>query len=186
MPPPPSSRAWSTPMPRPLRNQMSDRSAPMSEPSSSAPSSPACGGGVGRGRLPRAPTSRSDEEQLRVIPKIAAAIGTSKSPLPNPYWVDISSCGTATPLPAWGERSDRQRVRPLAGPMTGSAIRVRGPFRESERVDRPPHPDPLPASGARGKRRLAICRGPTEMCPPRSLPSWHGRQNLRASKGSHG
>src|SRR5712672_2134608 len=36
------------------------------------------------------------------------------------------------PLPACGERSDR------------AAIRVRGPCHESERVERPPHPDPLP------------------------------------------
>jgi error-prone DNA polymerase len=49
------------------------------------------------------------------------------------YGVDTSLRGTAVPLPACGERSDRQRVRPSAGPMTGSAIRVRGPFRESER-----------------------------------------------------
>jgi len=28
---------------------------------------------------------------------------------------------------------------------------VRGTLRESERVERPPHPDPLPASGAREK-----------------------------------
>ena len=33
------------------------------------------------------------------------------------------------------------------------ARRVRGPFREPERAGRPPHPDPLPASGAREKRR---------------------------------
>jgi hypothetical protein len=30
-------------------------------------------------------------------------------------------------------------------------IRVRGTFRESERVESPPHPDPLPASGEREK-----------------------------------
>jgi hypothetical protein len=61
-----------------------------------------------------------------------------------------------SPLPACGERSDR------------AAIRVRGPFHESERslnpwkphefelrtlryVEKPPHPDPLPASGEREK-----------------------------------
>jgi len=41
------------------------------------------------------------------------------------------------PLPACGERS------------TPEGRRVRGPLRESEPVERPPHPNPLPASGAR-------------------------------------
>jgi len=40
---------------------------------------------------------------------------------------------SSSPLPS-GERSDR-----------ACAIRVRGPFRESEPVARAPHPDPLPA-----------------------------------------
>jgi hypothetical protein len=32
---------------------------------------------------------------------------------------------------------------------------VRGPIRESDLVERPPHPNPLPASGAREKRSAA-------------------------------
>jgi hypothetical protein len=53
-----------------------------------------------------------------------------------------------SPRPACGERSTRE------------ARRVRGPLRESEPlriVERPPHPDPLPASGARERaQREAI------------------------------
>jgi hypothetical protein len=49
----------------------------------------------------------------------------------------------ATPLPARGERSDH----------ITDGIRVRGHLRESELVETPPHPDPLPASGEREKRR---------------------------------
>jgi peptide/nickel transport system ATP-binding protein len=47
-----------------------------------------------------------------------------------------------SPLPARGERSDG----------IAAAIRVRGPVRESGRVETPPHPGPLPASGERGKK----------------------------------
>ena len=47
------------------------------------------------------------------------------------------------PLPACGERSPR------------FARRVRGTLRESERVESPPHPDPLPASGERERTELA-------------------------------
>jgi hypothetical protein len=43
--------------------------------------------------------------------------------------------GASSPLPACGERSTRE------------ARRVRGPLRESERAERPPHPDLLPARG---------------------------------------
>jgi alpha-1,2-mannosyltransferase len=50
----------------------------------SGPPSPACGGGLGRGRLPPAPTFRSHEEQTRAIQKAAAAIPTSRGPLPEP------------------------------------------------------------------------------------------------------
>src|SRR5580704_14760895 len=64
--------------------------------------------------------------------------------------MDTSLRGTVVPLPACGERSDR------------AAIRVRGPLRESERriltlriVERPPHPDPLPARGEREHIRRA-------------------------------
>ena len=41
------------------------------------------------------------------------------------------------------------RAREEVGALV--ARRVRGPRRESERVGRPPHPDPLPASGERGR-----------------------------------
>jgi hypothetical protein len=105
--------------------------------------SPACGGGLGRGRL--------------------RAFVPWNCPLSSPYGVDTSLRGTVVPLPACGERSDR------------AAIRVRGLFRESERqifmlriVERSPHPDPLPASGAREHIGRAICKVPTEMCPCRS------------------
>src|ERR1700683_3523128 len=53
---------------------------------------------------------------------------------------------SASPRPACGERSDRE------------AIRVRGRFGEAEAlrlVEKPPHPDPLPARGAREQHRLA-------------------------------
>lgn len=46
------------------------------------------------------------------------------------------------------ERSDCQRVRPeVAGPMTGSAIRVRGPRRDSEPSGNAPSSNPLPHAG---------------------------------------
>jgi hypothetical protein len=69
----------------------------------------------------------------------------------------ISARRLGSPLPARGERSDRE------------TIRVRGPVRESQRSERarkpvhatelrtlksvesPPHPDPLPARGEREK-----------------------------------
>jgi hypothetical protein len=41
----------------------------------------------------------------------------------------------------------------------GAKRRVRGIVRESEPVESPPHPDPLPASGARGKRAVPLSRG---------------------------
>ena len=50
------------------------------------------------------------------------------------------------PLPARGERSDG----------IADAIRVRGPIRESELAESPPHPDPLPASGERGQPLLIV------------------------------
>src|SRR5713101_9839864 len=48
-----------------------------------------------------------------------------------------------------GEARDRSlHLAPLAGRgRRALARRVRGPLRESELVERPPHPDPLPASG---------------------------------------
>jgi hypothetical protein len=72
----------------------------------------------------------------------------------------ISARRLGSPLPVRGERSDRE------------TIRVRGPVRESERLqnplqpreselrtlrrgETPPHPDPLPARGAREKKGLA-------------------------------
>jgi hypothetical protein len=50
----------------------------------------------------------------------------------------------------------RKRVvhlAPLAGRGRNSLreFRVRGPIRESDLAERPPHPNPLPASGAREK-----------------------------------
>ena len=55
----------------------------------------------------------------------------------------------ALPLPACGERSDRE------------AIRVRGRLRESERFSSAPHPDPLPASGERELKRRDFLTLPT-------------------------
>jgi hypothetical protein len=48
-------------------------------------------------------------------------------------------------------------LAPLAGRGRNSLceFRVRGPIRESDLVERPPHPNPLPASGAREKRSAA-------------------------------
>jgi hypothetical protein len=44
-------------------------------------------------------------------------------------------------------------LSPLAGRgRRALARRVRGPLRESELVEKPPHPDPLPASGEREKQ----------------------------------
>src|SRR5215218_1717433 len=46
-------------------------------------------------------------------------------------------------------------LSPLAGRgriASSDAIRVRGTLHESECVESPPHPDPLPASGEREKR----------------------------------
>jgi hypothetical protein len=75
------------------------------------------------------------------------------------------------------------RLRGEVGSPTGPAFgrpddRLRdpgeGPFRESERVNRPPHPDPLPASGAREQRRRARRpAGPTAPAasPPQSAPA---------------
>ena len=47
------------------------------------------------------------------------------------------------PRPAYGERSIFVRI--------AREYRVRGPLRESEHVESPPHPNPLPASGEREK-----------------------------------
>jgi len=63
-----------------------------------------------------------------------------------------------SPLPACGERSDCQRVGAKRRPMTGSAIRVRGRACESERLDAPPHPNPLPACGEGESRRARMRR----------------------------
>src|SRR5215468_11444945 len=47
-------------------------------------------------------------------------------------------------------------LSPLAGRgRRALARRVRGPLRESEPVERPPHPTPLPASGEREPKRRA-------------------------------
>jgi hypothetical protein len=40
--------------------------------------------------------------------------------------------------------------------MTGSAIRVRGSLSESERLEIPPHPDPLPASEERERETVRV------------------------------
>jgi len=83
------------------------------------------------------------------------------------------------PLPACGERSTRE------------ARRVRGPSRESELVETPPHPDPLPARGARESRLpslaflalLALCPGPGEATA--QSPAAHGSvvaQEARAAQ----
>jgi hypothetical protein len=56
--------------------------------------------------------------------------------------------------PLRGERSDCQRVRPeVAGPMTSSAIRVRGRGRGLSQAATPPHPNLLPARGEKEQRR---------------------------------
>jgi peptide/nickel transport system ATP-binding protein len=52
----------------------------------------------------------------------------------------------SSPLPARGERSDGIE----------DAIRMRGAIRESESVERPPRPDPLPASGEREQKPLLV------------------------------
>ncbi|MEA2345669.1 MAG: peptide/nickel transport system ATP-binding protein ddpF [Thermoanaerobaculia bacterium] len=52
----------------------------------------------------------------------------------------------SSPLPARGERSDG----------IADDIQVRGPIRESELVEKPPHPDPLPAGGERGQPLLVV------------------------------
>jgi 23S rRNA pseudouridine2605 synthase len=62
------------------------------------------------------------------------------------------------PLPA-GERSDRQRVRPSAGPMINSAIRVRGRATNSESAARP-----LTRPAGRGEERPP---GPPAKAKPR-------------------
>ena len=57
-------------------------------------------------------------------------------------------------------RSDEPTQRllylsPLAGRgRRALARRVRGPLRKSELVERPPHPDPRPASGEREQQAL--------------------------------
>src|ERR1700731_3247397 len=43
----------------------------------------------------------------------------------------------------------RANARPMTGSASSGAIRVRGTIRESDPVESPPPPDPLPASGAR-------------------------------------
>ncbi len=52
-------------------------------------------------------------------------------------------------------RLDRSRALPYLAPLAGRGrsrrLRVRGTIRESECVETPPHPNPLPASGARGE-----------------------------------
>jgi hypothetical protein len=48
----------------------------------------------------------------------------------------------------------------------GLSASLSGRYFRSEIVDRPPHPDPLPASGAREQRRGAAGRAPPRMCPP--------------------
>jgi hypothetical protein len=62
----------------------------------------------------------------------------------------VNACPRLCPFlsPLRGERSDCQRVRPeVAGPMTSSAIRVRGTAAILSVAVTPPHPDFLPASG---------------------------------------
>src|SRR5579863_4661872 len=57
-----------------------------------------------------------------------------------------------SPLPARGERSSRQRVRPeVAGPMTSSARRARGPLRDSEPRGDAPSPRPSPRTRGEGE-----------------------------------
>src|SRR5260370_23966706 len=52
-------------------------------------------------------------------------------------------------------------LSPLAGRGRRALVhRVRGPLRESELVERPPHPDPLPASGEREKKPLCHVQSP--------------------------
>jgi hypothetical protein len=47
------------------------------------------------------------------------------------------------------------RLRGEAGLRFG-AIRVRGPLREAEPAETPPHPNPLPARGERGLAMLGL------------------------------
>ena len=47
------------------------------------------------------------------------------------------------------------RLRGEVGLRVG-AIRVRGPLREAEPVETPPHPNPLPARGERGLQRASF------------------------------
>jgi crossover junction endodeoxyribonuclease RuvC len=61
----------------------------------------------------------------------------------------------ASPLPACGERSHAPYSPARAGEVGKG--RVRGPLRESEPVEKPPHPDPLSATGEREQKRRSAC-----------------------------
>src|SRR6266853_1733623 len=68
----------------------------------------------------------------------------------------IRANSTTKPVTATASGLMGFHLAPLAGRgRRGFARRVTGPLREFELVKRPPHPDPLPASGERETRRRA-------------------------------
>src|SRR5262249_38633960 len=67
----------------------------------------------------------------------------------------------ALPLPACGERSEFAR--------SSRELQVRGRLRESELAETSPHPDPLPASGEREKRRHATSDCPAHQARERKV-----------------
>jgi hypothetical protein len=67
------------------------------------------------------------------------------------------------------------------------SFRVRGRLRESDLVDTPPHPDPLPASGEREKKRRAnVFPGATVTASLPVAQAVHQRFFLTAVDLDHG
>src|SRR6516164_382510 len=67
----------------------------------------------------------------------------------------------------WAKRSRHVFTSPRTrGGVGALARRVKGPLRESEPVEKAPHPDPLPASGEREKGRHAAGGNPSLVLSP--------------------
>jgi Tripartite tricarboxylate transporter family receptor len=101
-----------------------------------------------------------DSKTARGFPRQRAADGeiaaTPRCGLP----AHLAEPDVRAPLPACGERSAR-----ACAPGEGASPRARAVNLTLRLADRPPHPDPLPASGAREKRRCPIWQSLNRQLP---------------------